>query len=724
MGKKLWGPAGSLLLILPLSWGCPSGLLDLTEVRDAGERSDAGTCSPLEVRRYGECVPIPASCTDGQPCQNDGCCVEGECLPHGVGPCGLYDDTCRTAGTPNAFVPRLSCEWSAPGANWPGVFQAPLVADFDLDGDPTTLRPSVVVLTQGELHVLDGSTCAPQASEVGLHGGSEIALGDVTGDGRTDIALYDREGLVDRWTLRVLEVRGTTLQERWRVERDENVDRVGPDSSLSLHDLDDDGSPELLLSGYVFSSTGTLRIRPTEPLAFAGAVFGDLDADGAVEAATLDHIYEADLQASQWKREPGWSRPVARGSGPYVGYMMALADFGDFGEGRTVPEVVVAAKNELAVVTLTGRVVFGPFTLPTPPSRLPLTGLPAVADFDGDGRPEVGLSGWDGFRVFDMDCDTASLPSGCGARGVRFHSSSLGFDGASSVVFDFEGDGAAEAVVPDACFVRVLSGRDGRVLASLPKNGRLAFQESYPVVADVDGDFNAELIVPSAQSFSTSCSGLLDPDFLGTSCGASNPCEFPYRCVAGTCRVEGDAFAGIRIFEDASDAWVRSRPIWNQRDYHVTHVGDDGAIPRTSAWAPNWSVPGLNNFRQNTQGSGGERTAPDLTIQPRNGWSCDGSPNQTFVVRVCNRGTEPVASGVSVSFYNGPQSICPASQTQGSLVPGACEEVICQWSAAPSNPVDIEVIADDPTAGFGTTYRECREDNNRAIFSQSSCSLI
>src|SRR4029077_13202537 len=71
------------------------------------------------------------------------------------------------------------------------------------------------------------------------------------------------------------------------------------------------------------------------------------------------------------------------------------------------------------------------------------------------------------------------------------------------------------------------------------------------------------------------------------------------------------AVAGVRVFSDPKLAWVRTRSIWNEHAYHITNVNDDGTMPAMEL--PNWTQPGLNNFRQNKQ-PGGEFAAPDAII--------------------------------------------------------------------------------------------------------------
>jgi hypothetical protein len=103
------------------------------------------------------------------------------------------------------------------------------------------------------------------------------------------------------------------------------------------------------------------------------------------------------------------------------------------------------------------------------------------------------------------------------------------------------------------------------------------------------------------------------------------------------------------VFKDAKNRWVRSRTVWNQHAYAITHVNEDGTIPKTSAWTPNWSRSDLNNYRQNIQGSGNVLDAPDLTAQAGPLFTCEGG-NAALAVPVCNRGTTPTGTGVTAAF--------------------------------------------------------------------------
>jgi hypothetical protein len=104
-------------------------------------------------------------------------------------------------------------------------------------------------------------------------------------------------------------------------------------------------------------------------------------------------------------------------------------------------------------------------------------GPPTVADFDGDGMPEIGIAGGSKYSVFDTD--------GAVLWSVTTQDASSAITGSS--VYDFEGDGVADVVYGDEINLYVFSGNDGTVkLKYAPHNSGTAIE--YPVIADVDND--------------------------------------------------------------------------------------------------------------------------------------------------------------------------------------------------------------------------------------------
>ncbi len=765
--------------------------------------ADGGDCAPgcpaLQVCRFNSCIDPPAACTTDGTCEDDSYCEMGECIPYGIGPRGPFNTQCKRLQVLGLFEPKPQCEWTGPPASDPypdhkNVLSTPLVADFNFDNDPTTLHPSIVFVSYncedggcgaepgcyGVIRVLDGATCLEQFAIAGtglIIGSVTPAIGDIDGDGRPDIVTEHQGGGVMGFKFDPAQGK---FVEMWTNYSSFNATGCHWDS-LALHDLDDDGKPEIVQNGpypAAYDNQGQLLDGATTNTSyseFLHPVLADVDNDGSVEMLDGREAFRFDKTTKKWV--------IAAGiSGPSIG-QVALADFGTFGanpalDDRTkldgVPELAVVSDSMVRVQTLDGRVVFGPIPLPATDAAMTrgTGGAPTIADFDGDGRVEIGVAGATAYAVFDPDCaGTANLfcPTG-GAGGVLWFRASQ--DASSNVtgssVFDFDGDGKAEVVYADECFSRVYDGRSGDVLFSQYHTSCTWYEN--PIVADVAGNFRSAVIIPSNSNCMVMCPAL-DPIHDGVRCDVSADCPGTTTCLRenaadpyGRCRCTlaadcgsasldcvdpiagpsaqgkvcrathpaGAAQHGILVLHDALDRWVDSRSIWNQHAYSVTNVNDDGTIPKTSAWKQNWKDPKLNNFRQNVQGALDPQNVPDLTAAGNAppgvqvSLSCDAGTLH-LKARICNRGTGPVAAGEPVTFYNGSKAaggapICTGMTTM-TLAPGTCEVVGCDWANAPTSPTDVEVHADDDGTGKGTST-ECEESNNLGTLKGVKCDTI
>ncbi len=394
----------------------------------------------------------------------------------------------------------------------------------------------------------------------------------------------------------------------------------------------------------------------------------------------------------------------------------------------------------------------------------------------------MGVAGQAFLTVYDIDCTSSPRPGGaCGAgaacedmAGVaaacppgllwsrRTQDISSNITGSS--VFDFEGDGIAEVVYADECFVRVYSGPLGTVIFSQYHSSCTWYEN--PVVADTDGNFRADLVSPANVACSPlngsqgiECTGSLDSasgvdkQYAGVRClkptdCVSGNCDQNYcRCTAtadccsagtdadcleqgfscaappagtlgsgNTCRAaHPHGVSGIRVYNDANDSWVRSRTIWNQHAYAVTHINEDGTVPKRSAWQKNWLDPTLNNFRQNVPGTANGQATPDMTAGA-SAFTCAGGA-ANLSAPVCNRGAEPIAAGVKVGFFDGTTLLC-TSATTVALQPGECETVGCQWNDPPASApgTDVTVVADPDEE-----TKECKEGNNEGTIAGVNC---
>jgi hypothetical protein len=326
-----------------------------------------------------------------------------------------------------------------------------------------------------------------------------------------------------------------------------------------------------------------------------------------------------------------------------------------------------------------------------------------IADFDGDGEREFATAGRSNLAVFDLSClpqyNTANREN-CriqpNAEGLLWKSPIQGSQTGASV-FDFDGDGVAEVVHADQCFMRIYDGPTGKVLFSVPRSSTTQWE--YPVIADVDADNHTEIVV-----------GSNDNDVTLT-CPTTDPVkpEVAFRKTHG-----------ITVWAEVDDKWVNSRSLWNQQNYNIVNINDDGSVPRSRDVVPWYDPKSPNNYRQNSQGSGPARELPDLTVTSSPTVECVGE-NASVVVSVCNRGTAAIPAGQGTFTATPPATETTARVCTGSnsreLAPGACQDVVCNFNIRRGAPAfDAAMVAD--AAG---QIAECLETNNTATIASVGC---
>ncbi len=743
-------------------------------------------------------------------CEFDTYCdtATGQCLPFGTGK--TNDPACHQLVAPGNFAPKVKCEFPKavpiPGDLFPNhveVQATPTVARLGAAAAP----PSIIVPftapvagnyteDQGVIRVLKGTDCTQEAviGGVDLDGdgivdwarsSSPVAIADLDGDKHPEIIAY-MSGAGNGETMMAFSHKTGSWAPLWATKKATQADGTtifkatvpgvgggkGNWAGPAVHDLDDDGVPEIIREGYVFDGlTGKLRAGlPANYNSYSVGippVLANLDGDAKIEMTNGAHIWEFNGATNTWVEEAYYLQNQTSPAG-----WVAVADFDPY-DGKKTPEIAVASGGTLTIYK-TDHSVFMTMAIGVPGGG---GGPPTIADFDGDGLPEVALAGQAYYTVFDPDCQATPRPGGkcvdrthCDyvgggacpdkvlwSRGSQDISSNV----TGSSIFDFEADGKAEVVYADECFTRVYSGLEGRVIFSRYRSSCTWLEN--PVVADTDGNFRADLVVPSNTAcgpvgVGISCTrnieqGDIDTQFAGLVCLANSDCvsgicdnglcrcttsadccgdkdvtkceDFGTKCAVppagtpgngNTCRANHPhGVQGIRVFSDAADRWVRSRTIWNQYSYAVTNVNEDGTIPKTSAWLNNWTQPGLNNFRQNVPGTQNATDIGDLTSQVTASYVCD---NGTAILKspICNRGTAPVGAGVSVGFYVGANKVC-GTKTVGALAVGMCETVTCSWGSPPSSPVDVSVVPNDDSA-----IAECNNANDKGLVAAVACS--
>ena len=333
--------------------------------------------------------------------------------------------------------------------------------------------------------------------------------------------------------------------------------------------------------------------------------------------------------------------------------------------------------------------------LPTHPlgcdtSRRSFGGPPTVADFNGDGVPDIGVAGSCYYTVY-------STTGGSLDRYAMVPTRDWSSVSTGSTVFDFNGDGSAEVVFSDELAVYVWgidtsSGLDPweRFIPLLEDSNHSSWTiHEYPLVADVDGDGKAEIVAVNGPR----------PDSM-------------------------DAY-GLYVLGAADDDWVSARPIWNQHAYYVTNIDDDGDIGYADPNYSPFTSEDYNSFRQQAPGSFGALAAPNLYPEVELCQAECGSPALVWV-QVANEAPYISADGgIAVSVYGVKGNnetllstqLVPSDIQPGDLT-GALEFSVSNWSSYD----ELRVLVDDPSQGGSTEWgqaKECDEEDNDLVISLS-----
>ncbi|MEM9458726.1 MAG: FG-GAP-like repeat-containing protein [Myxococcota bacterium] len=669
-------------------------------------------CAEADVCWFGDCV------TPGAPCAVSGCATQpimdtcdideiceptiGACVPSQmVGECTYEPPAAQFDPTPlfswgqrreRACTVDADCQTSE--VCMAGVCEVTWthrVPTTEPDFSQVMSVPAVVDLDQDCVPELIFNTYAPGNLDSGL-------LRVIRGDDGTDV-----------WTF------------------DDPAHRLDGGSSPAVGDLDGDGTPEIVAKG-----TGSFLVAVAadgsllwESDSFQGntsrgsAAIANIDAEGLAEVIYGAAVYDAN-GARVWEGNAGVG---INGSGP----LSCVADLDDDGRpeliagdtaytfsgsvaggnfdgsslwqgslpgdgfcgiadftGDGAPEVALVASGTIYVLEGPTGAVLAEVDIPGGGNG----GAPNIADFDGDGTPDIGTAGASRYVVVGYDGDD-TLEIFWQAQTEDDSSNRTG-----SSVFDFDGDGRSEVVYNDEEFLRIYPGVEpdcdlpvpGPACDGVMTDDELVFRDlsssrtdtEYPVVADVDGDFKAELIIINNNE-----AGHLDPNLITD--------------------------AGIEVWDDRLDNWVATRPVWNQHSYHVTNVGTVGEIPMVedASWTANY-----NGYRRNAQGDLATLCAPDLVPYGLDNDSMQ-CPDLALSVFVLNQGCLGVGPGVNVAFYEQDLGLLGVVQTTAALPAGGSELVTLDVPFDAQSVSVVTAVVDDDGSGM-SALNECAEDNNES----------
>ena len=653
--------------------------------------SMAVPCSQGQRCLEGVCVTGGDSCSDDSVCQDDSRCFRGACLPwDACKKAGSFDPECKgVAFTPAEFkAPVIGCKLSS--------FQSlsvPIVADLDRDGKPEVLTVAhnlgIIAMSGQDCRELWRKTISLQSGQQG-----NLAVADLDGDGFGEIVAVDSGNRVI-----VLDYKGNLLATSPTPTQEQNT--LGQNwSAPAIVDVDGLAPPEILagaqVSRFVKGAPSRIEVLWTKPnrTAYWGTlpIAADLDGDGRPEVIGSDKIYDGVTGADK--------TPPALATKPFY------AAVADFNLDKQPDLLLVMAERGSQLVSIydyaAKKTIFGPYRV----AEGGWGGTAVIADFDGDKVPDFGLASASRYYTYALKCAATPKPADCTgsdpgvlwAKVTRDASS----DGTGSSVFDFNGDGTAEVVYRDECWLRVYNGKDGKTLFATNITSNTCLE--LPVIADVDNDGHADIIVTS--------------DSYGA-CGATNPAE-PDTGTPWTGLTQG-----MFVLRDPMNRWMPSRPLWNQHSYHITNINDDLSVPTREP--DNWLS--YNNYRQNVQGGGGASgSLPDPTGRTVPGLdSTDCSKLWRLRGEVCNRGASPAAAPIFATFYEGhPErggKVLCTGQTTVPTAPGACQPITCDLLNPPTRSIDLYLRVGDDGKGSRLSG-QCKDKNDLAHQPAATCSSI
>ena len=509
------------------------------------------------------------------------------------------------------------------------------------------------------LRLLSGDGTTEHWSVEGIPGEPEwdigwpgSAIGDVDGDGLPEVVVasnpsYASHSLYPEEAIRVAVFNhdGTLA---WVSEPRTDGTLLGcgratcvETSVPTLVDINQDGVVEIILGTGIYDGRdGTAWEMPEDWEDTMIPIVVDLDKDGQHEVITRGAIYEQDLTL---RCTFGW-----------LASYPAAADMDGDGDG----EVVLTGAGNIEIFDDQCRLQQHTYI-----GDSGRGGPATIADYDGDGQPEIGVASARYYFVYESDLSEAwRMP-------VQDYTSNE----TGSSVYDFDGDGYAEVVYAGERSLWVYSGIDGTVRLQDATQSSCTYIE-YPMVVDIDGDEQVEIVV-----------------------------------------VDGN---GMRVLGDRDNGWVPGRQVWNQHAYSIFNVNDDLSIPAYNE--SNW--PEYNSFRSSDQRLNNGDGANLVDAVPVQVDVCEVECDRDTVqvtLRAANQGLADARDGVSWSIYaereDGTRTLLEVVPAEVTLRSGyTTEGLTFRFDMGDLPTGSLVVVADDDGTGVGT-IEECDETNNELV---------
>ncbi|MFT4663369.1 MAG: gliding motility-associated-like protein [Gammaproteobacteria bacterium] len=532
-------------------------------------------------------------------------------------------------------------EWESSGPGDWCSYNTPITGDIDGDGVPEVIgKPctgdSIPALgAYPNLLIVDGATGNIEAiiiTPAFYYLADGPAIADVDRNGYAEIFIMASDhpdnnnyvgsgpfinGNVARRVL-CYEYNGSTYVEKWMSEAQAGYNDIQQAVSVSVADFNGDGIPELYLGTQIFNSlTGELIVEgginqhhgnkpvgdnasQSQSLTVAADVLPDSEcanctgleivAGGMVFSVNINTTNPAASMMSVEKTLPG--------STDKDGFT-SLADIDKDGD---LDAVVTTTNSNFGIIYAwdlqTNTLLYSEFQTPSSTDE-GFISQANIADFDGDGFPEIGVCTKEQYRVIKP----TGNPSGGTLDVVWTLNTDDNSGSTGSAVFDFNNDGAQEVVYRGETQLRILDGSTGITLTGIPCASGTRIE--YPVIVDVDNDGETEIL----------CS-----------------CE-------NTLTAYGSAFI----------PWLNARSVWNQHNYMNININDDLTVPavQQESHIVGDSVE-LNNFL--TMYADQDYLVADATITLDTSF-CDAIFNTVVIFEICNIGANGLNAETPIAFY-------------------------------------------------------------------------
>lgn len=585
----------------------------------------------------------------------------------------------------NPIEPVLRWKWDTTNDSTFGrITTTPVIISLNDDNGDGRIddhdAPAVLVNTwvgnyqtlEGKLWAFDGKTGVPVMKRYvtgqAPYEEASPVVGDIDGDGKPDIVIERRSQGIGSGILAfandgTLKWDNTAQVKAWNQANPFFYTRVSEWNLPVLADLDGDGHTEIIDGPTVFNSDGSVRCSPDYRLRGVGSTNGfgysvsvaDLDLDGKQEIIAGYTAYNNNCTIK-------WSNSSLPDG------LTAIGNLDD----DQYPEIVLMSSaaplgSRVYLLDHNGNIKWGPVIISQIEgiSGSGYSSHPVIADFDGDGKPEIGIRGRNKLLILDRDGRlklAISPPTG-----------SLGYDTSSApAVFDLDGDGRPEVLLNSGGYFRVFDGKDGTLRFQESTGFVSEYIPESVVIADVDGDGHAEAVVTGSYG-------------------------------------SGPMSGHLRVYGAKNNDWVGTRRIWNQPSYHVTNINDDGSIPKNEA--PSWLTNNSYRCQMPTSTGPNPYLASDLSASFVRVDMANYPVSVTITVRVGNGGAKQAAAGIRTAFYDGdPASggiLIGSVLTTKALNFGEFEDITLVWNTPAEGNHTIRVNTD-----AYNTQPECDKTNN------------